>query len=99
MAEDIVASWHDAKEMAVGLAMAGYALLERGVVTHEQHNELLASTLRLADAVLQGREGLEYLSGPMPLDINMEFRLEDSTGKEITFPIQLICNTSYRRDG
>lgn len=99
MAEDIVASWKDAKEMAVGLALAGYVLLERGVVTHEQHNDLLAPILRLADAVLQGREGLEYLSGPMPLDINVEFRLEDSAGKEITFPTQLVCNTSYLRDG
>ena len=95
MAEDIVANWNGVKELAVGLGLAGLALLDKGVVTHDQHNDLLKPALNLADAIAWSREGWENLSGLMPTDINMEFRLEDSDGKEITFPVRLVCNTTY----
>lgn len=95
MAEDIVGNWDNIKDFAVGLGLAGIGLLDNGVVTPEKFNDLLKPILQLADALRWSREGLESWSGPMQFDTDMVFRLEDSEGREVSFPLKLICDTRY----
>ena len=95
MAEEVVAKWNNALDLAVGLAMAGIALNENIAISPEQVSELLNPPLHLAEAIAYSQDELERLTGLKPDDRQMAFKLFDSDGKEVKFPLQLVSNTTY----
>ena len=95
MAEEVVAEWNNALDLAVGLAMAGIALNENIAINPERACELLKPPLHLADAIAYSQDDLERLTGLKPDDRQMAFKLLDSDGREVKFPLQLVSNTTY----
>ena len=97
MDENIVTTWKDPQDFAVGLGLMGWALLQNGVVTREQCLSLIAPALQTADSMTSGflidawaKSAQDIVE---PID---EFRLVDKEGNEVQFPVTLSRRPGYR---
>ena len=106
MAEDTVAQWENSHELVTDFVAAGFYLLMNSNRSEDEHFQRLCErvvqvhgagvgTAEEQDERGDGVEGLEEILRQVSFVKKEGFRLEDASGKEVSFPLTLVRNYPY----
>ena len=105
MQEDMVARWENSQEFVTDFVAAGFYLLTSRTKAEDEHFQRLCGRVTQVHGAGVGTaeeqeerdetEGLGELLRQVSFFKKGGFRLEDASGKEVSFPLRLVRNYPY----